>query len=76
MRVDLEYLRHLKEELRKINRLDLKDIEWYEDGKKLEISDKIIDDFAFVGLNNEDFIDSEFYKKGWDEVIIYKKESE
>jgi hypothetical protein len=63
MRVDVEYVRKLQEERMKINRMNFKDIEWYENGKKVEVSPQIIDDFEFTGLNNTDFITSEVYKE-------------
>jgi hypothetical protein len=61
MRVDIERVRKIQEERTKINKADLEDIEWYEDGKKLEISPKVIEDFKFIGLNNTDFIISNYY---------------
>lgn len=63
MRVDIEQVRKIQEERMKINKMDLEDIEWYEGGKKIEISPKVIEDFKFCGLNNTDFIISEVYKE-------------
>lgn len=62
MEVVIEYIKWLQEERAKINRVALEDIEFFEDGMKLEIPKKIVEDFAFVGLNNIDFILSGFYK--------------
>ena len=65
MEVSIEYIRWIQEERAKINRIDLKDIVFFENGKVVDIPQKVIDDFAFTGLNNIDFIWSDFYKKGY-----------
>jgi len=64
MIVNIERILELKEELRKINEAELSDIEFHENGKKLEIDPKNIEDWAFVGLNNVDFITTHSYKRG------------
>ena len=46
-----------------INKLPLKKIKWLEDGKILKITKKSIEDFEFIGLNNVEFILSNFYEK-------------
>jgi hypothetical protein len=56
MRVDVEYAKHLRAELKKINAVPLDEIEWYENGKKLEIEKDLIEEWKFTGLNNVDFI--------------------
>jgi hypothetical protein len=54
-----------------INSLDLNKIDFIgNDGNKIVIDQKIIDDFKFVGLNNFDFIATEFYKGGLEEKEI------
>ena len=63
MRVDIEHVLKLQAERRKINELDLNDIEWYEDGKKVEVSPKVIEEFKFTGLCNTDFITMDIFKK-------------
>lgn len=60
MKIAIEYVRWLMEEKSKINRVALKDIELFENGMKLDISRKVIDDFDFTGLSNVDFILSDF----------------
>lgn len=67
-RVDVEEVFRLQDERRKINALKLEEIDFYEDGKKVSIDKKILDDFRFCGLSNVDFVDSGFYKDGWTEV--------
>ena len=56
LRIDLEELFMHKEYLDKINRESLDNIEWFKDGKKVNISDMAKNDFMFTGLNNVDFI--------------------
>jgi len=67
-RVDIKHIHYLQEEIAKINRLDLDDIDFYEDGKKVEIHEKAIKDFKFMGLTNINFITAEIYKtKGFED---------
>jgi len=63
MRVDIEHVRKLQEERMKINSAELKDIEWYEDGEKVEIDPKTLEDFRFTGLCNTDFIIYDAYRE-------------
>jgi len=68
-RVDIEYVLWLQEERAKINRLDLEDIDFYENGEKIEINEKARKEFIYCGLVNTDFITTEFYKgTGFEEV--------
>jgi len=53
---------------REINSKELTEIDFLdENGNIIQIDKKIVDDFRFCGLNNTDFITSEFYLNGWDE---------
>jgi len=63
MRVDVEHVLKMQAERFRINSLNLKEIEWYEDGKKIEISPELIEEFLFTGLCNIDFITTESFKK-------------
>jgi hypothetical protein len=68
-RIDIEQVRVLRQQLKDINSIPLEDIEWYENGVPVDIDPAVVSEFAFIGLNNVDFIDGEFYKcKGtvWD----------
>lgn len=65
MRVNIEDVRDIEKARSKINRPDFKQIEWYEDGKKLDIDPKILDDYEYTGLNNMDFITSDFFRNGF-----------
>ena len=62
MRVDIEEVFGMQARRNQINREDLEDIEFYENDKKLEISKEAIEEFAYIGLNNIDFIQGAFYK--------------
>jgi hypothetical protein len=70
-RVDIEHIRYLKEELRKINALDFESIDFYENGKKTYIPPDIRDHWRFIGMTNACFIDTDFYKTGWSYVYHY-----
>ncbi len=63
MIIAVEYIKWLQQERANINHIDLEDIEFYENGMKLEIPKEVLDNFKFIGLNNIDFIWSDFYKK-------------
>jgi len=63
IKVNIERIFGIKEELAVINRESLEDIEWHEAGRKIEVNPKNIDRFSFTGLNNVDFITSGYFKK-------------
>ena len=69
MRVDLEHVRKLYEERMKINKLNFEDIEWYENGERVEVSPKIIKDFKFTGLNNTDFVTMNIFQ-GFEDTTL------
>ena len=55
---------------REINGRELTEIDFLdENGNIIKVAETIIQQFRFCGLNNTDFITSEFYLKGWDERI-------
>lgn len=61
MQIDInEVIRHI--EWRKgINSIPLEKIEWIKDGQKIQISQEVIDNWKFTGLNNIDFINTGAY---------------
>ena len=61
-KINTEDIFELDKKRRAFNKLDLLDIDFYEDGKRIKISKQIIDEFRFIGLNNIDFITSGFYQ--------------
>ena len=67
MKVNIEDLLALKKELNEINFQHLEDIEWDLDGELVEIPEKNIEEWKYIGLNNVDFITTEFYKEELDE---------
>lgn len=61
MKVNIEYVKWLQSERDKINKVPLRDIQFYEKGKLVEFSDILIENFEFIGLINTDFITKGFY---------------
>jgi hypothetical protein len=60
MRVDIEMVRSLKEALGVINRTNIKDIQFYKNGKQMKM--KNIEEFRSTGLSNVDYVMLEFWK--------------
>jgi hypothetical protein len=52
MKIDLERIRELQAEIEKINSVPFAELELYEDGQKIEITAKQLDDFRFIGMSN------------------------
>ncbi len=63
MDVSVKYIRWLQKEVGKINRCGLYDLRIWEGNKRVGLSKKLLDSFAMTGLNNMDFITSNYYKK-------------
>ncbi len=63
MDVSVEYIMWLQKEVSKINRCDLYDLILYEGNQRVELSKELLDSFAMTGLNNMDFITSNYYKE-------------
>jgi hypothetical protein len=68
MKVNVEYIIELKEELNKINKIPLNEIKFVENGEVLDIPENIVDDFEFTCLANIDFILTDFYKTGFEDI--------
>jgi len=62
MKVDVERLLEIQEELALINNAALGDIAFYENGEVVDIPQDLIDDWKFVGLSNVCFITTGAYK--------------
>ena len=56
MRIDVEDVFQANEELAKYQRIKLEEMEFYYNGKKVDVSKEHIDQWKFIGLNNADFI--------------------
>ena len=63
MIIHVEESRQLKSRLREINSLRFGDIDWHENGQPINTHPQVVDDWKLVGMNNADFIDTEFYKE-------------
>lgn len=61
MKVNIEEVQALKARLLEINLTNLSDIEWFKDGKKLDIAPEVLEEWKFIGLSNVEFISTEFY---------------
>jgi hypothetical protein len=64
-RVNVEYVREVVAMRHRLNQLDLGAVELYEGGVRVEVPEKVKDDWRFTGLCFCDFIASNFYKTGW-----------
>jgi len=56
MRIDVEDIIKLEQERYEFNKEDLSALEFYKDGKKVEIDQEEIINWGFIGLNNIDFV--------------------
>ena len=63
MKVNVNRVLAIKAELKVINKANLEDIQWIKDGTEIPITQEQIDAWEFIGLNNVDFITSEFYNE-------------
>ena len=61
LKIHVEEIIYLDEQLRRINRVPLNEIEFYENGVKLEIDPKLIEEFEFTGLGNVNFVLMKYY---------------
>lgn len=71
MKVDIEDVREHLRYRSKINSVDIHDIEWYENGKRLVIPKDILDEFSrkWVGFNNIAFISMGLDMKKLDDIL-------
>lgn len=66
-RVNIEDIKKAKAFLNEINTIDLASITFTDENDvAIKIPQQFIDEFRYTGLNNSDFILSEFYKTGFD----------
>lgn len=56
MRVDIEDVFNNINERRRWNSPDLKEIEFFKDGKKVEVNTEQVEEWKYTGLSNEVFI--------------------
>lgn len=62
MRIDIEDVLKIEKGRKRVNSFPLEQIEWFKNNKPVTIDPKIIEEYSFTGLNNMDFIISDFYK--------------
>lgn len=55
--VNIERILALKAELRRVNAVELRDIEFVYCGKPVAVDPQAIEEWRFTGLNNTDFIE-------------------
>jgi hypothetical protein len=61
MRVDINHVRRLIDELHKVNAVPFDEIEWCDGDTPIEIADEVRDEWKFTGLSNKSFVECE----GW-----------
>ena len=61
MKVNINRVLDILSELNEINEAKLNDIQWIKDGKEIEVTQELIDEYKFIGLNNIGFITHEYY---------------
>ncbi len=69
MRVNIERIMALRQELGKINREPIENIDFYENGSKIEIPKEAIEQFKFTGLSNVDFVLCRFWEPALEERL-------
>jgi hypothetical protein len=62
VRIDIEDVFALRKEMKRINSMPLCEIEWFENGKPIVVSQEKLDEFLFTGLSNMDFILTDAYR--------------
>jgi|15BtaG_2_1085339.scaffolds.fasta_scaffold12301_3 hypothetical protein len=60
--IDFDEVRRLYNRLSEINRLDLSACRFIDNGKEIEISPRVLEEFRFTGLNNADLVLTGFYE--------------
>lgn len=70
-KVNVEDLQVHIDAINKFNRLALKDIQLYKEGKKINIPSKLLKQFEYTGLANIDLVKQDFWKTA---IIIYKRQ--
>lgn len=61
-RIDIEEVRRLYRRIEQINNTPMGEIDWYEDGNKVEIQPQTLNEWKFVGMSHVWFIMTEAYK--------------
>jgi hypothetical protein len=69
-KIDLNEVRELHARLKEINSIDLTTCDFFENGSKIYVNPDLIKQFVYTGLNNKDFIITDFYKTGFEDEKI------
>lgn len=56
MKINIEEILAAQERRSEINTTDIKDIQWYLEGKEIVIPSETLEDWRFTGLSNTDFV--------------------
>jgi len=62
LRIKVERIRELLQELEEFDKLSLKDVELTENDEVIPISAEILEEWKFIGLTNTFFVEFEFWK--------------
>jgi len=65
MDYNIEYIIDLHNKLQEFNKIPLNELNLHKDGKTLDISEDVLNLWKFIGLNNVEFIITEFYDGGF-----------
>ena len=57
--INIEEVRALQERRREINKIDLNDIDFYENGVMVTPTKEALEEWRFTGLSNIDFVEME-----------------
>lgn len=68
IRINVEEIRALDARRREINAINIRDIEWYENGKKLNYTEEQVNQWRFIGLCNTSFV--EFYHDHYERAVV------
>lgn len=66
--IDVDDMLKLKSDIREFNKLNLKDIEFIYNNKLININQKVLEEWKFIGLSNIDFMEHFDWEK---EELIY-----
>lgn len=61
-RIDIEEIIKLKKRIFEINELKLENIDFYENGVKVEVYQSVLDSWKYIELSNCSFIETNYYK--------------
>ena len=64
MIIDIEDIDRIIKARQEFNKLDLADVEFYQDGIKLDIPKEVIGEFKFTGLSPISFVEIRYWEIG------------